>query len=162
MYLECRLNNVLTTFKSLHFGYKTKQKTSHRYRAVVGVGGNIGDVKRRFEHLFFCLKRDRRVELLQTSLILKNPPFGFKNQQDFFNAVIVLQVSMQPFAFLGYLMRLEKKFARQRSFANAPRTLDLDIIFFDNRIINKPNLQIPHAKWFQRESVVIPLGDVEI
>jgi len=162
MYLKRKLNDGLTTFKGLHFSYKTKQKSSHRYRVTVGLGGNVGDVKRRFEHLFHCLKRDKRVELLQTSLILKNPPFGFIDQDDFFNSIIVLQVSMQPIVFLDYLMRLEKKFARQRSFANAPRTLDLDIIFFDNRVINKPKLQIPHAEWFKRDSVVIPLRDVQI
>jgi len=162
MYLKRKLTDSLTTFKSLHFSYKTKQKTSHRYRVTVGVGGNVGDLKRRFEHLFYYLKKDKRVELLQTSLILKNPPFGFIDQDDFFNSIIVLQVSMQPVVFLDYLMRLEKKFARKRSFANAPRTLDLDIIFFDNRVVNKPKLQIPHAEWFKRESVVIPLRDVEI
>ena len=162
MYLKRRLNDSLITFKSLRFSYSARQKSSHRYRVTVGVGGNVGDVKRRFEHLFNYLKRDKRVELLQTSLILKNPPFGFKTQDDFFNSIIVLQVSMQPVEFLNYLMRLEKKFARRRSFANAPRTLDLDIIFFDNRVVNRSQLQIPHAKWFERESVLIPLKDVEI
>ena len=162
MYLKRKLNDSLTTFKGLHFSYTTKRQSSHRYRVTVGVGGNIGDLKRRFEHLFNYLKKDKRVELLQTSLILKNPPFGFLHQDDFFNSIIVLQVSMQPVVFLDYLMRLEKKFARRRSFANAPRTLDLDIIFFDNRVINKPKLQIPHAKWFDRDSVLIPLRDVKI
>jgi 2-amino-4-hydroxy-6-hydroxymethyldihydropteridine diphosphokinase len=162
MYIRCKLNESLTTFKGLHFSYKTKKLSSHRYRATVGVGGNIADVKRRFEHLFFYLKRDKRVELLQTSLILQNPPFGFIKQDDFFNSIIVLQTSMQPMVFLDYLMRLEKRFARKRSFANAPRTLDLDIIFFDNRVVRKQKLQIPHAKWFQRDSVTIPLMDVEI
>ena len=162
MCIKRKLNESLTTFKGLHYGYKTFQKSSHRYRVSVGIGGNIGDVKRRFEHLFFVLKRDKRVELLETSLILKNPPFGFKNQDDFFNSIIVLQVSMQPTYFLDYLMRLEKKFARKRSFANAPRTLDLDIIFFDNRVIQTPRLQIPHASWSQRESVVIPLSGLKI
>ena len=160
MYLKRKLNKSLTTFKGLHFGYKTLQKSSHRYRVTVGIGGNIGDVKRRFEHLFINLKRDKRVELLQTSLILKNPPFGYADQDDFFNSIIVLQVSMQPKVFLDYLMRLEKRFERKRSFANAPRTLDLDIIFFDNRVINTKKLQVPHKSWFKRESVTIPLMDI--
>lgn len=162
MYLKCKLSESLTTYKGLHFGYQSIQKTKHRYRVTIGIGGNIGDVKRRFEHLFIYLKKDKRVELLQTSLILKNPPFGFTDQDDFFNSIIVLQTSMQPSAFLGYLMRVEKKFARLRSFANAPRTLDLDIIFFDNRVINTLKLQIPHKCWFQRDSVVIPLSDISI
>lgn len=68
---------------------------------------------------------------------------------------------MQPKIFLDYLMRVEKKFARKRSFANAPRTLDLDIIFFDERVVNTPKLQIPHANWFKRESVLIPLMDID-
>ena len=158
MYLKRRLNESLTTFKSLNFTRKFVQKNSYRYKATVGIGGNVGDVKRRFEHLLVEINRDKRVELLQTSLILKNPPFGFIDQDDFFNSIIVLQTNMQAFEFLDYLMRLEKKFARRRSFANAPRTLDLDIIFFDNRVIKTNKLTIPHAEWSKRESVVIPLA----
>ncbi len=160
MYLKRKLSDSLTAIKGLHFKTTYREKSSHRYRVTVGVGGNVGDVKRRFEHLFNYLKKDKRVELLQTSLILKNPPFGFIEQDDFFNSIIVLKTSMQPMPFLKYLMRLEKKFARKRSFANAPRTLDLDIIFFDNRVVKMPNLHIPHPQWSQRESVLIPLMDL--
>ena len=160
MYIKRRLNESLTTFKGLHFGSKSRPKSSHRYRVTVGIGGNVGDVKRRFEHLFTFFKRDKRVELQETSLILKNPPFGFIDQDDFFNSIIVLGTNMQPVQFLDYLMRLEKKFARNRTFANAPRTLDLDIIFFDNRIVKTDKLTIPHVDWFNRESVVIPLASM--
>lgn len=161
MYLKRELGESLTTFKGSNFGYKKEQKSSHRYKVTVGIGGNVGDVRRRFEHLFFYLKKEKRVELLQTALILKNPPFGFMNQDDFFNSIMVLQTSMQPMQFLGYLMRLEKRFARKRSFANAPRTLDLDIIFFDKRVVKSDRLTIPHANWSQRESVLIPLSGLK-
>ncbi len=164
MYLKRKLNINLSIFKSLRFGQKktfAKKSKKLRYKATVGIGGNIGDVKRRFEHLLVELKRDKRVELLQTSLILKNPPFGFMKQDDFFNSILVLQTSLQPMAFLSFLMRLENKFARRRSFANAPRTLDLDIIFFDNRVIKTNTLTIPHKHWFKRESVVIPLESMK-
>lgn len=162
MYLKRRLTNSLTTFKGLHFGYKTNIKSLHRYKVTVGIGGNVGDVKRRFEHLFVNLKKDKRVSLLQTSLILKNPPFGYIDQDDFFNSIVILQTSMQPIQFLDYLMRLEKKFSRKRSFSNAPRTLDLDIIFFDNRNIKTKRLTVPHKSWFKRESVVIPLSELNV
>jgi len=162
MYIKRKLNESLTTFKSLRFGHKTKNENFYRYKAVVGIGGNVGDVRRRFEHLLVFLQRDKRVNVAQTSLILKNPPFGFKPQEDFFNSIMVIHTTMQPRAFLEFMLRTEKKFARKRSFANAPRTLDLDIIFFDNRVINTPKLQIPHPHWFQRESVVIPLSDISL
>nr|WP_321268286.1 2-amino-4-hydroxy-6-hydroxymethyldihydropteridine diphosphokinase [uncultured Sulfurimonas sp.] len=160
MYLKRKLSESLTTFKSLHFGRSFKSKNLHRYKVTLGIGGNVGDVKRRFEHLLIFFKKDKKVELLQTSLILKNPPFGYADQDDFLNSIIVLQVSMQPLAFLEYLHRVEKKFARKRSFANAPRTLDLDIIFFDSRFINTNKLTLPHKSWFERESVLIPLADI--
>ena len=160
MYIKRKLNKNLQIFKSLHFGCSKKSTTLHRFTATIGIGGNVGDVKRRFEHLFIFFKKDKRVELVKTSLILKNPPFGYEEQDDFFNSVIVLNTSMKVKSFLDYLLRVEKKFARKRSFANAPRTLDLDIIFFDNLVINTPKLQIPHKSWLKRDSVVIPLMDI--
>jgi 2-amino-4-hydroxy-6-hydroxymethyldihydropteridine diphosphokinase len=160
MYIKRRLNKNLQTFKGLHYGCSKKSTTLHRFITTIGIGGNVGDVKRRFEHLFIFFKKDKRVELVKTSLILKNPPFGYEEQNDFFNSVIILKTSMKAKSFLDYLLRVEKKFARKRSFANAPRTLDLDIIFFDNIVINTPKLQIPHKSWFKRNSVVIPLMDI--
>ncbi|MDD2448486.1 MAG: 2-amino-4-hydroxy-6-hydroxymethyldihydropteridine diphosphokinase [Sulfurimonas sp.] len=161
MYIKRKLNESLSTFRGLRFPTKLREKSSHRYRVTIGIGGNVGDVKRRFEHLYMFFKRDKRVELLKTSLILKNPPFGYMNQDDFLNSIIVLKVSMQPLVFLDYLHRVEKKFARKRSFANAPRTLDLDIIFFDNRVMKTPRLTIPHESWSKRESVTIPLMGIK-
>ena len=162
MYLKRSLSESLTTFKTLRFPYKRRRNSSRRYSVTVGIGGNIGDVKRRFEHLFVVLKRDKRIDIVETSLILKNPPFGYSEQEDFFNSIVVLKVDMRPTAFLAYLMRLEKKFRRTRSFANAPRSLDLDIIFFKDVVMNTEKLTIPHAHWTQRESVVIPLLGMSI
>jgi len=161
MQLKHKLTKDLSLFRSLCFSYKTTQKSSHRYRVVVGIGGNTGDVRRRFNHLFYFLKKEIQVELLQTSSILRNPPFGFLDQDDFFNGLIVLQTSMQPLALLRYLHQVEKKFGRKRSFPNAPRSLDLDIIFFDNRIIKSAKLCIPHVEWSKRESVTIPLMEIQ-
>ena len=162
MYIKRRLNDELTLLKSLHFPFKSSVLSPHRFRVVVGIGGNLGDVKRRFEHLFFVLQREKRVDIQESSLILKNPPFGYFDQDDFFNSILVVKTSMQPKTFLEYLMRLEKKFGRRRSFENAPRTLDLDIIFFDNRVIKSSKLTIPHASWQTRQSVIIPLSGLKI
>jgi len=161
MYLKRSIGSNLQTFRGLRFPHTYGDTRLHRYETVVGIGGNVGDVRRRFEHLCIFFERDKRVTLMRTSLILKNPPFGYKGQEDFFNSIIVLKTSMLPKQFLDYLIRVEKKFGRKRSFANAPRTLDLDIIFFDNRVIETQKLTIPHAHWAERESVVIPLAGLQ-
>jgi 2-amino-4-hydroxy-6-hydroxymethyldihydropteridine diphosphokinase len=160
MYIKRRLNEKLEVYTSLRFPFTSKKSLKHRYQVTVGIGGNVGDVKRRFEHLFFRLKCDKKVEIVKTSLILKNPPFGYLDQDDFFNSIIVIQTSMQAKTFLTYLLRLEKKFGRKRSFSNAPRTLDLDIIFFDNIVMSSKTLTLPHPHWYKRESVIIPLSGI--
>jgi len=162
MHIKRELSTKLTLFRSSRFPYARYPKKNFRYVATVGIGGNLGDVQRRFEHLFYFLKRSRVVELLQTSLILQNPPFGYIKQDDFFNSIMIVKTDMQARVFLDFLMRVEKKFSRKRSFANAPRTLDLDIIFFDNRSINTKKLQVPHKEWHKRESVVIPLASMSL
>ena len=162
MYLKRKIDERLSSFHGLRFPFSKPIQSTHRYEVVVGVGGNIDDVRKRFEHLFIYFKRDKRVELFQTSLILKNPPFGYANQDDFFNSIMFFKTSMQPQKFLQYLLRVEKHFRRKRSFSNAPRTLDLDIIFFDNRVIKTKDLVVPHPHWYKRESVVIPLAGAKI
>ena len=110
-----------------------------------------------FDKLILCLKKDSRFTLLKTSPLLKNPPFGFLEQSDFLNGIIRLQTDLCAFEFLQAMQRYEKKFGRKRSFQDAPRTLDIDIIFFDKKKINSKNLIIPHKNWANRESVIIPL-----
>jgi len=158
VYIKCKLNDKLSIFHGLHFPFVSRTKSSYRYESIIGIGGNVGDVKRCFEHLFFYFKRDVFVDIQKTSLILKNPPFGYTKQADFFNSIMVLKTSLQPKEFLKHLMMVEKRFGRKRSFANAPRSLDLDIIFFDNRVINTKTLTVPHKSWSKRQSVVIPLA----
>ncbi len=148
----------LTLYRDRRFPARRHAARHHRYRTVVGIGGNVGDVRRRFHRLAVALERDRRVALLQSGPILKNPPFGFLEQADFYNSVLELSTSMQPRPFLRYLLHLEQRFGRKRPFPNAPRTLDLDILFFDGRRINRADLQVPHPHWNERSSVVIPLA----
>jgi 2-amino-4-hydroxy-6-hydroxymethyldihydropteridine diphosphokinase len=159
LFLKYSLNDSLTLFKRKSF--KNRKIRKYRFEAIVGVGGNVGDTKRRFDHLLIRLNGLRGVQLLNSSPILKNPPFGYTHQDDFYNMVLRVSTSMQPLSFLRFLLRLEKSFKRKRSFENAPRTLDLDLLFFDDRVINHRDLVVPHPEWFKRDSVVIPLGYLE-
>jgi len=139
------------------FPIVNKDNKSYKKVVVVGIGGNKGNVRKRFRNLYMYLYKNRLVSISQTSAILQNPPFGYLAQDDFYNAVMVIRTSLSQKAFLKFLLHVEKIFGRTRSFKNAPRTLDLDIIFYDNIRYNDKNLKIPHQNWTERESVVFPL-----
>lgn len=140
-----------------NYPYLSKQKSKKPFQATLGIGGNIGDVPRRFTHLFYHLKKSAFIDIVETSPILKNPPFGYLAQDDFCNALIIVKTCLRPKALLRYILHIEKKFGRKRSFPDAPRTLDIDMIFYENVQMNSKELTLPHPHWADRSSVIIPL-----
>jgi 2-amino-4-hydroxy-6-hydroxymethyldihydropteridine diphosphokinase len=160
--LEITLSQTLSLHYTPHFPYSIPQRDKKAFKVLLSIGGNIGDTKNRFEKLFARMQRDRNIRILQTAPVLKNPPFGFLDQEDFYNSLILLETTIRPKTFLRKILYLEKVFGRVRTFKNAPRTLDIDIIFFDNFRIKSRDLVIPHRFWRERESVIIPLLNLGI
>ena len=137
---------------SSYIGYK---------KSLLGIGGNVGNVIQRFNRLFWFLKRSSFIRVIETSPILNNPPFGYLDQDDFHNALILIETKLTPKELLRYLLKIEDKFGRKRLFKDGPRTLDLDIIFYENMAINSDELIIPHPSWSKRESVIAPLLEMK-
>lgn len=152
-----RLNARVTLIRTGAFPGRYRER-GFPHRAAIGIGGNIGDVARRFAHLIVFLRRDPFINVIAASPLLKNPPFGFTQQQDFINGVLLIETTLQPRPLMRHLLRIERRFRRVRAFANAPRTLDLDILFYDRRRLAYPDLNVPHPHWQERESVTIPLA----
>ena len=128
---------------------------------ILGLGGNIGDVKKRFNGLYFKLSRDSRFHIVENSALLINEAFGFKEQADFTNAVMLVQTSLAARQILKITANLERRFGRVRSFKNAPRTLDIDILYFSGRSRNDARLTLPHPGAQSRASVILPLGTMK-
>jgi len=155
------LNDDLKIYFGNLFPYQnTRVRALEKAKAhtvTIGIGGNIGDVKKRFKQLFSMLQKDARFILQCSSPILKNPPFGYLDQDDFLNAVIILKTNLSPIECLNAFQRYEYRFKRTRSFQDAPRTLDIDIIFYDTIKVDTKRLTIPHKGYKNRQSVLIPL-----
>lgn len=102
---------------------------------------------------------NKNFKIIDTSPIYVNPPFGFKDQNDFYNATMTFSTTLCIIELFSLVFYLERKFgrARKREFKNSPRTLDLDIIFFNDLKLNHSYLKIPHPYWNHRDSVLIPL-----
>ena len=144
-----------------NYPYRSSRKSTKPHRATLGIGGNIGDVPRRFNHLFYYLKRSPFIDIVETSPILKNPPFGYLEQDDFHNALIIVKTCLKPKALLRYILSIEKIFSRKRSFQDAPRTLDIDMIFYEDVKMSSERLTLPHPSWHKRDSVLIPLSYIQ-
>jgi len=155
--MKKKLSEDLTLFYTPNFPKTFNTTTNKKYIVTIGIGGNIGDTKKLFDKLILSLKNNTKFDLLMTSPLLLNPPFGFLEQKPFLNGIIRLSTNLSVNDFFKITQRLEKRFGRKRSFQDAPRTLDIDIIFFDNKKINTEKLIIPHKDWANRESVIIPL-----
>jgi len=153
---KCKLKNY-KIIKTTFFPAKLK-KSNKSHKVLIGIGCNLGDCIRRFKKVYKFLNSHPKIDIIQTSIIYKNPPFGYLNQPYFYNSVLVVKTSFSPYELLRFLLYTEKKFGRKRSFKNAPRTLDLDIIMFDEVKINKKNLIIPHPFFKKRDSVLVPLA----
>lgn len=126
---------------------------------IIALGGNLKSPIRTFKSLFLKLKQNAKIRILSTSPIYKNPPFGFHNQPFFYNATMLLATSMCLVEFYAFIFYMERIFGRGRirAFKNAPRTLDIDIIFFNDIFMKSTKLNIPHTQWQWRDSVLIPL-----
>ncbi len=154
--IKRELNSQHTLLKTTLYPSFYSEKGGHK--ALLGIGGNVGDVLRRFEHLFWYFKRSSLVHVVETAPILKNPPFGYTEQDDFYNSLILVETMLTPKALLRYVLRVEKVFGRKRLFKDGPRTLDIDIIFYENVKMNTKTLTLPHPGWMQRTSVLTPLS----
>ena len=99
-------------------------------------------------------------EIKQISPLFISKPEGYLNQKDFTNGVFKAQTSLTPQELLNALKQVEKQLGRKETFRNAPREIDLDIIFYGDIILQEPDLIIPHKSFSQREFVLAPLAEI--
>ncbi|WP_104722055.1 2-amino-4-hydroxy-6-hydroxymethyldihydropteridine diphosphokinase [Helicobacter mesocricetorum] len=151
---------LIQTSNPYHLFTRQSFKSLRSY-AILGIGGNKGNVLETFWRLFNKLKN--RNTIICHSPFLKNPAFGYTQQANFYNGIIWIKTNLCPIDFFSYCMYLERIFKRERkrAFKNAPRTLDIDILGFKNKKITLHQLRIPHKEWSKRESVLIPLKGLQ-
>src|SRR5512135_2237995 len=100
--------------------------------------------------------------VIARSSLYSTAPVGYAEQPRFFNAAVTLETELTPFELLGALLLIEKDFGRNRvqNFQNGPRTLDLDILLYDDFVIGGATLEIPHPRLAERAFVLIPLNEI--
>ena len=128
--------------------------------AFIGVGSNLGDRKKTIEDARRILLQFPEIRFIQSALLYETEPIGGPPQTLFLNTVWEIETSLQAKALLGRLLQVESELGRDRKEKNGPRTIDLDLLFFDDEIIKESNLTIPHPRLHERWFVLKPLWDL--
>jgi 2-amino-4-hydroxy-6-hydroxymethyldihydropteridine diphosphokinase len=129
---------------------------------LIALGGNVGNVRGTFVKAIANICGMTQAVLKARSSDYLTPPWGEEQQDRFVNACIQIETSLDPHALLFTLHKIEKKFGRDRSRERrwGPRTLDLDLIAYDDVAIDKPDLTLPHPRLFERAFVLVPLAEI--
>jgi 2-amino-4-hydroxy-6-hydroxymethyldihydropteridine diphosphokinase len=129
-------------------------------RAYVGLGANLGEPRRQVEAALSELDAIPCTRRLTASSLYRSAPVGYAHQPEYVNAVAELETGLAAPALLAALQAIESRHGRSRSFANAPRTLDLDILLFGDALLSEPGLTIPHPRMHERAFVLRPLLEI--
>jgi len=128
--------------------------------AYVGIGSNLEEPETQVRKAFDELDRMPHTRLVKKSSLYRSAPLGHGAQPDFVNAVAQLETGLPAERLLAELQEIEARHGRRRSFANAPRTLDLDLLLFGNANLRAPDLTIPHPRMHERAFVLRPLLEI--
>jgi len=128
--------------------------------AFVALGSNLDDPVAQVRAGVLALASLPQTRLICTSSLYRNPPVGYREQPDFVNAVARIETRLAPRALLEALLAIEHSRGRVREFANAPRTLDLDIVLYGDQVVREPGLTIPHPRMLERAFVLLPLAEI--
>jgi len=128
--------------------------------AYVGLGSNLEDPENQLRQAFAELDHLPQTRLVRKSSMYRTAPIGHEAQPDFINAVAQLETGLPAERLLAELQAIEKNHGRERSFRNAPRTLDLDLLLFGDDRLSSPRLTVPHPRMHERAFVLKPLLEI--
>lgn len=129
-------------------------------QAVICLGSNLGNSAQILPDAVECLSLLPGTSVEKVSGIYRTKPWGYLNQPDFLNAVLLLSTELSPNALLGACLGIETGFQRRRSFKNAPRTLDVDLILYEGVQMNTQELTLPHPRFSERGFVLVPMLEI--
>ncbi|GAB4127742.1 MAG: 2-amino-4-hydroxy-6-hydroxymethyldihydropteridine diphosphokinase [Sideroxydans sp.] len=131
-----------------------------RHTAFIGLGSNLAQPVAQVERALAALDTLPDIRLVARSSLYRSAPLGYADQPDFINAVAQVESGLSARALLDALLQLERRFGRTREFRNAPRTLDLDLLLYDDLVHHEPGLTVPHPEMHRRAFVLQPLLEI--
>jgi 2-amino-4-hydroxy-6-hydroxymethyldihydropteridine diphosphokinase len=130
--------------------------------ALLALGGNLGEVRQTFDRALARLCDGKSAWLVARSSDYVTPPWGVKDQPPFINCCAAIETNLSPRELLARTQEVERTFGRARADEQrwGPRTLDIDILAYDEVAMTEPELTLPHPRLFERAFVLVPLDDI--
>ena len=128
-------------------------------QAYIGLGANLGDARATVRQTIAALDRLPQTRLVRASSLYRSAPIE-SSGPDYINAVAEIATSLAPLALLAELQALEHAAGRERPYHNAPRTLDLDLLLYGDRVLSGATLAVPHPRMLDRAFVLLPLAEI--
>lgn len=126
----------------------------------MGLGSNLDDRRENIQQALSRIGRADRVRVVKTSSLYETEPVGKTDQPMFLNAAVHLVTSLEPAGLLGVLQDVERSLGRRRTVRWGPRTIDLDLLLYEDRIVERPRLTVPHPELARRAFVLVPLAEI--
>lgn len=130
------------------------------HTAVIALGSNIGDSRKYIENAVEQFENSEYVKDIKVSELIVTKPYGYTEQDDFLNGAMICKTVLSPQSLLDFMHTIENSADRRREIHWGPRTLDLDLIFYDNAVIDTPDLTVPHIDMQNRAFVLEPLNSI--
>jgi 2-amino-4-hydroxy-6-hydroxymethyldihydropteridine diphosphokinase len=128
------------------------------HTVFLGLGTNVGDRAANLEAARLALEPG--VHIQEASSIYETTPWGYIDQPDFLNQVLIGETSLEPADLLVFIKKLEREVGRRPTFRNGPRIIDVDILFIDDLVLSLPGLELPHPRIEERAFVLVPLAEL--
>jgi 2-amino-4-hydroxy-6-hydroxymethyldihydropteridine diphosphokinase len=130
--------------------------------ALLGLGGNVGEVRATLDKAVALLAGDKDITLRARSSDYATPPWGVTDQPPFINLAIRVETTLAPRALLEHALKVDRALVRDRARETrwGPRTIDIDLIAYDDLVCDEPGLILPHPRLFERAFVLVPLDEI--
>lgn len=133
---------------------------TNKHVAIIALGSNLANPIQHIQAALAAIAHIPHTQILRTSSLYQTAPVGYAHQPDFINAVCMVETELTGLNLLQTLQQIEQQFGRERTFRNAPRTLDLDIIDYAHQISDDATLTLPHPRAHERSFVMRPLAEI--
>lgn len=136
------------------------QPTSGISEAYIALGANLGDREDTLMEAISLLQLHPDISVLRCSNLYETDPVGYLDQPNFVNMAVALRTTLSPSELLLFMLESERRLGRERTIRWGPRTVDLDLLWMDGKIIDTPLLVLPHPRMLERAFVLVPLADI--